>query len=255
LKLRALEPLDAEPGAAERGEMIHRALADFVRRYPGALPADALDRLIAIGERHFAPILAQPTLATFWWPRFVAIAGWFVARERVRRSAVMPLAAECKGSLTIAAPAGPFVLTARADRIDRRADGRLEIIDYKTGGLPDRRDVDLGYAPQLPLEAAIAAAGGFADVPAAEVAGLSYWRLTGGDPAGEERSLEANKVGGDASALAAAALDGLAALVAHYDDPATPYTARPRPDFAPRYSDYEHLARVKEWSAIEDEEW
>ncbi|MCH7592755.1 MAG: hypothetical protein IH989_08260 [Planctomycetes bacterium] len=34
-----------------------------------------------------------------------------------------------------------------------------------------------------------------------------------------------------------------------YDDPATPYRARPRPAAAPRFSDYEHLARVKEWSA------
>ena len=43
-----------------------------------------------------------------------------------------------------------------------------------------------------------------------------------------------------------AAVAGLEALIARFDDPATPYRARPRPDKAPRYSDYEHLARVKQ---------
>jgi ATP-dependent helicase/nuclease subunit B len=37
-------------------------------------------------------------------------------------------------------------------------------------------------------------------------------------------------------------------LVARFDDPATPYRAVPWPDKAPRYSDYGHLARIKEWS-------
>ena len=37
-------------------------------------------------------------------------------------------------------------------------------------------------------------------------------------------------------------------LIARFDDPRTPYRAVPRPERAPRYSDYVHLARVKEWS-------
>ncbi len=49
--------------------------------------------------------------------------------------------------------------------------------------------------------------------------------------------------------LASEARAGLAALVGVFDRLETPYEARPRPDKAPRYSAYEHLARVKEWSA------
>ncbi len=49
--------------------------------------------------------------------------------------------------------------------------------------------------------------------------------------------------------LAERARAGLAQLVAAFDDPETPYESRPRAEWAPRYSDYEHLARVKEWSA------
>ena len=43
-------------------------------------------------------------------------------------------------------------------------------------------------------------------------------------------------------------------LVAKFDDETTPYVAVPRADYAPRYNDFEHLARIKEWLAAEDED-
>ena len=49
-------------------------------------------------------------------------------------------------------------------------------------------------------------------------------------------------------------MTGLTALIAAFDLAETPYEARPRPDAAPAYSDYEHLARVREWSAGGDGE-
>jgi ATP-dependent helicase/nuclease subunit B len=42
---------------------------------------------------------------------------------------------------------------------------------------------------------------------------------------------------------------GLVRLIAAFDDPSMPYRSRPRPDHQPRFSDYDHLARVKEWLA------
>jgi ATP-dependent helicase/nuclease subunit B len=119
----------------------------------------------------------------------------------------------------------------------------LAIIDYKTGVVPSTAEVIAGLAPQLSLEAAIAAAGGFEDIAAAAVGELAYWRLTGAEQAGEIKRVKA-----DAMALAEAAEAGLRALIARFDDPATPYLARPDAARAPRFSDYEHLARVKEWS-------
>ena len=67
----------------------------------------------------------------------------------------------------------------RADRIDERTDGTVAIIDYKTGAVPSTKEVSAGYAPQLPLEAVIAAAGGFDVIGAKAVSELAYWRLTG----------------------------------------------------------------------------
>jgi ATP-dependent helicase/nuclease subunit B len=244
LKLKALDRLDADPGAADYGSVIHRTLDRFIDDHPGALPADAEARLIALGVEEFDRFISWPGVWAFWWPRFERVARWFVGHEARRRAGIAASSTELDGSLGIAAPYAPFTLTAKADRIDRTADGRLTIIDYKTGALPKIKEVAAGYAPQLPLEAAIAMAGGFDGVAAAPVAELLYWRLKGGEPAGEEKP-----AGADPAGLAKQALDGLERLVAAFDDAATPYRPRPRPAAAPRFSDYEHLARVKEWSA------
>lgn len=245
LRLDPLDPIAADPGAAERGQVIHAALDAFVRAHPAALPPDPVPALLALGREAFGPLLeTQPEVWAFWWPRFERIAAWFVALERERRPTVRPLATEAAGRLELAGPAGPFTLTAKADRIDRAADGGLILIDYKTGSPPSAREVELGFAPQLPLEAAMAAAGGFTGVPAGAVAGLAFWRLSGGDPPGEEKPVK-----GDAAALGAAARAGLEDLIATFDAAATPYRSRPRPAMAPRWTDYAHLARVQEWSA------
>ena len=244
LELKALEPLDADPGAAERGVFIHEALDGFLGEVGDELPDDAYRRLLAHGRKAFGAALERPGVRALWWPRFERIARWFVDHERERRVAATTLATEVQGSIALKGPAGPFTLTAKADRIDRLDGGGLAIIDYKTGAVPTKRDVETGYAPQLPLEAMLAEAGGFDGLPGAPVDELSFWRLSGGDPPGEVRRLKV-----DPSAVAKTAAQGLAGLIAAFDRPKTPYLARPRPEAAPSYSDYVHLARVKEWSA------
>jgi ATP-dependent helicase/nuclease subunit B len=248
LKLRALDPIDADPGAAEKGTLVHRALERFLNGHAESLPADPESTLIEIGEEVFRPLRARPGLWAFWWPRFKRLAAWFVAMEEARRGDIRRASGEVSGRLRLQGPGGEFIVTAKADRIDVLMDGELEVLDYKTGIPPREAEVKLGFAPQLPLEAAIAAAGGFESVPGCAVKRLTYWQLSGGDPAGIERSLKA-----DPAELATDALAGLQTLIERFDDPATPYLARPHAGFAPRFSDYAHLARVKEWMAGDDE--
>lgn len=245
LGLKALDPLDADPGAADYGSFVHRALDLFAKENPGPLPSDALEGLLSAGRRTIGDKLDRPGVRAFWWPRFERIARWFIEIERERRGVVRSTATEVPGRLDISAPEGAFTLHATADRIDVLPDGTLAIVDYKTGAVPTDKEVAAGFAPQLPLEAAIASAGAFAGVPPRPVAMLEYWRLLGSRPAGRQEPLKQ-----DPRTLAQQALEGFHALVARFDLPETPYPACPRPSAAPRYSDYEHLARVKEWSAI-----
>lgn len=247
LDLSALDPLDADPGAADRGSIIHNAIDRFVRECGDDLPDDALDRLLAIGEEEFAPWLDRPGIRAFWWPRFERIADWVVALEAERAPGIVRRHTEVDGLLTIERRDRPFRLRARADRIDERTGGGYEIVDYKTGAVPTKKDVNAGLSPQLPLEAAMIVNGAFGDISPGDVMALTYWKLSGGDPAGEIRD-----AGDDPMLLADEALAGLIALLDYYDDPETPYIARPDPDIAPRHSDFEHLERVQEWSSAND---
>jgi len=243
LGLTALDPIDAAPSAAEKGTYIHKALEAYVQTYGTSPPPDAFARLLDFGREAFGVALENPAVRAFWWPRFERVAAWFLEQEGERGGAIAASAVELKGELDLSGPAGPFLLTATADRIDRLQDGTLAILDYKTGVPPTKPQVAAGYAPQLPLEAAIAGAGGFPGVPAGAVVELAFWRLSGGDPAGEITRLK------DPEALAGAAYEGLERVVRAFDDPDTPYRAVPRPAFAPRFNDFEHLERVAEWSA------
>ena len=249
LGLRALEPIDADPGAADRGLFIHEALEEFVRARSAAdPPGDALAKLLEFGRRAFGASLALPGVWAFWWPRFERIAAWFLQLEETRRAAIARSHVEVTGRQTLNAPGGEFLLTATADRIDVLADGSLAILDYKTGVLPTKKEIAAGFAPQLPLEAAIAAGGGFEGIPAAAVGELAFWHLPGGDPPGKVAPLK------DPGVLAEEALAGLGAVIARFDDEATPYMARPRLSAAPRYNDYAHLERIAEWSVAAGEE-
>ena len=250
LGLRPLEDIDADPSAADKGTVIHEILDRFIAEFPAALGDAALPRLLALGREEFQRFAQIPGVMAFWWPRFERIAAWFVANELAWRAGAAPLASEVTGSLILAGPAGDFTLRAKADRIDRLGAGGLAIIDYKTGNIPSESQVAAGRRPQLPLEALIAEAGGFDGVAPGAVAELAYWKLDGGEPAGEMKALKKN----DPAALAAAAKAGLLALIAEFDDPDTPYHALPRPDSIPNYNDYAHLERIQEWASGENGE-
>ena len=243
---KALDDLDADPGRAELGTAIHRALDEFTRRFAKGLPEAAEAELLQIGREQFGPILSRPGAWAFWWPRFERITRWFVAVENDHRSAVIESASETAGSWTFQARGGPFTITAKADRIDRLAAGGFLLVDYKTGVRPPPKVVQAGFAPQLPLEGAILQHGGFGTAWGPATA-LEYWRLSGAEPAGERCSID----GGDAGALIDRVLTRVKALIDRFDDPSTPYLAVPSPRWAPRFSDYRHLERLAETEAEE----
>ena len=138
LKLRALDPIDADPAARDYGSAVHEALERFLKTYPtGPLPPDALKRLIEIGRDCLgrgggAARSVGLLVAAFRKHRRLA--------GRPRRRAARPDQAKLRRDRgdggDLPDPAAPSGLTAKADRIDRLTDGTLAIIDYKTGAPP-----------------------------------------------------------------------------------------------------------------------
>ena len=257
LGLRPLDPIDAAPEAREFGSTIHKALEDFMREYPGPdLPDEAWDRLLAIGEEAFAPFRDRPLADMFWNRRFERAARNVWAIETERRPGIECILTEIRGETLLEGPAGSFTLTARADRVELRAGGGLVIVDYKSGNPPSATDVARRTARQLPIEAIIAEAGGFADCPAGTAAQLEYWRTGGGrgDRPAPVQIARQNASPGRSSGpynteeVVGATREGLLRFVAAFDNAAMPYLAEPRPEFAGGYNDYRHLSRKDEWS-------
>jgi ATP-dependent helicase/nuclease subunit B len=245
LRLLPLDPVDLPVGYRDRGNVIHQAIADFTARFAAGLPDEPEAELIRIGEAAFRPLADYPEARAFWWPRFLRIARWFVAEfEQPRRLRAAAIRAEIGGRIAI----GDFTLTSRADRIERLADDRFAILDYKTGQVPSDQQVRIGLSPQLTLEAAILRKGGFKNIPGGgSIDELTYVALKGGEPPGLARTVKFKE--GDADSHADAALARLAELVTRFDDPAQPYRSLALSMWSSRYGDYDHLARVKEWSA------
>ncbi len=248
LKLEQLPELGASPDQSLRGGLVHEVLARFATTYPSELPSDIQTELNRVAREVLESYTGHPRVAAFWMPRLERFLSWFAQTEDARRGGKRVFS-ETSGSLVLDAPAGPFTLTARADRIDD--DGSdIIITDYKTGSLPQPSWVKSGRAPQLPLEAAIALGeSSFPSLQGRGLAGLRFIRASGGEPAGEEKNIDS-----DLPALAASARAGLESLVADFDNATTPYRAIRRPRYRYDYDAYAHLARVAEWSAHVDEE-
>ncbi len=250
LGLKVLDPIDADPGAADRGNVIHEALGEFVKAHPGPLPDDAERRLIEIGREAFGGHLARPGVRAFWWPRFLTIAHWFVGWQRERlRDGWRSVLVEEEGAMTIDAIRGGFTLTAKPDRIDLNDAVGLSILDYKTGAPPSGKQVLSGLSPQLPLEALMALAGAFPGVPAERVVEMMYVRVSGGREPGIAKPLKF-----DVAEVIETTREGVQRLLVRFADAKTPYLSRPRPQFDARFGDYDHLARVQEWGAGGDDE-
>lgn len=243
LGLEPVRPVSAMPDPARRGIIFHAAIGDFLEAFPDRLPADIAGELEKHGRRHFAAIADYPGLAGFWWPRFRRIALWMAETEPASRADAVQVLAEREGMLELAIGGGSFRLSCRADRIDMLADGSARIIDYKTGRIPSGKQVESGLSPQLTLQAAILARGGFRGIAARDVSGIGYVKLSGGDPAGE-----ASPVKVDVMALSGLHLAKLEALLSSYASAEQAYLPRAIVEKEDDAGDYDHLSRHREWT-------
>lgn len=253
LRLRPLDEPGAPAGPREAGSLLHRVFERAATR-PAALSVEALRALLDEEARRAGLTGAG---RAFWSAALEEALQWFAAFDAEQRTKGRPFVEE-EGALTLAGVDPPFTLTARADRIDVLDNGEAAIFDYKLASLPTDRQDKTNFSPQLPLTAAILAAGGFPNIPAREVSACRYLRMTGrvGDPEKDEfgrAAAQAHEAMREAEAA-------LRAWIARFDDPGAVWRSKPRAQFIKRSgrknadldTDYDQLARRREWMASED---
>ena len=254
LGLRALDPLGEEPGARERGSMIHDVFGRFVTEGHDFASPGALARLQVMANDAFAGLEAIGERRDIWLRRFAHAAELFLAFERERQPRILARHAEIKGEWRFPL-LDNFLLTGRADRIDELVDGGLELIDFKTGGVPTPGAMRDFLAPQLPLEAAMAAANAFADVPPADAEALTYIKIGLGPEAFVLKPFalrDGETLPTTADAMARRLQTQVQALLL---TDTLPMAAQVLPDIGKRYrGEFEHLARTEEWAVAEDDD-
>lgn len=239
LRLKRLDPLRHEPDAALRGQILHKILERFVRDRPlGEGAVEAKVRLMATAEEVLQTMVPWPTARALWLARLARAADFFLDVDG--RNGGTPVVLERAGGVSLAPL--DFRLTGTPDRIDRLPDGRLHILDYKTGS-PPTQAMQKAFDKQLLLAAAMAERDGFPGLEATEVARISYVGL-GSSPKIEKTELTAD--------LKAEVWEGLKALIAHYSQESSGYTARRAVQKERFEGDYDHLSRFGEWDTTDE---
>lgn len=262
LRVKAVDSLDKQPDVMLRGDIIHKALENFTKKFPHELPKDVRGEILKCGEEVFAPYEEwNADIHAFWWPRFEAMAEWMAAHESAWRRKDHLIFCEKSVNHNIDIGDAKVLLKGRADRIEKHSDGWV-VIDYKTGNPPSATDIKAGFMPQLTITGALIQKGAFDDLNAHKanmgaaadvIKDLYYWKISGKDS--ESRAIKADKET-SIDEMCEDAYHGLTALLTYYNVDGGAFISYPHgtQKGAPMSGDYAHLSRVGEWSVNDDEQ-
>ena len=245
LRLRVLDAIDAEPSAAWKGQVVHKVLERWHRAGGGA------GELLAIASEELNQMRAHPLVRSLWWPRLERGLQWVDAEvATLATEGRAPLESEYDGHITF----DGVKIHGRIDRLDRLADGRLAVVDYKTGQAPSNTMVEAGFSLQLGTLGLIAERGGFPGITG-EAAAFEYWSLAKSDKSATQFGKRTSPIAGELGRTGVPFEDFLD-LTARYLTDAIDrwikgneaFVARLNPDIG-GFNDYDQLMRLDEWQA------
>lgn len=251
LGLRQLQPLAADPFSdpALRGTLVH----DILDKWHKAKVDQPGLALASFATAHFAAERVHPLFRALWQPRLIAALERFeqwIAADAAEKGRTV-LATEISGEMEV----DGVKVQGRADRIDRLADGTLGIVDYKTGRVPTKAEVEAGFALQLGLLGLIAEHGRFTDKRTGKVVegaatAFEYWSFGKKDEGFGKRMSpmkNSSREGGlEPDRFLPHHLEKLHFAIREYIKGRTPFRARENPDYK-GYTEYDQLMRLEEW--------
>jgi ATP-dependent helicase/nuclease subunit B len=258
LRLQPLDGFTTAPDLRERGTIFHAIVEKFSQEFDFTKPENAQDYLQNILNIEVQNFSISTDIALLWKHSFMqvsqALINWELQRQDFVQTRYVEQSAKCK-----LPDLDDVYLTGRADRIDVLLDGSTELIDFKTGTSPSAKQARSLLDPQLPLEAYAMEQGGFKDIGKRDVSSMKYVRLKPADTLiVDQVELKATKkepepatppqLGENAARELSKLLTALAQQKVGFISRAVPKSDR---DYG---GDYDHLARVSEWSVAEASE-
>ncbi len=255
LRLKKLDPLSQEPGAREKGNIIHAIFERYIKEKIDVNKDDALEKLLIIAKEEFSILNSMPEREIIWFERFREMAQKFIEYEKWQSPKIKQSFAEISAKWGFDVEGEQFILRGKVDRIDILNDNSAQIIDYKTGNLPSNQNMKNFLAPQLLLEGLMLKEGAFEQISVKNISALKYIKLGSRPNIFEVKNfvLEKDKQLDDyideimqrlSRQVSALLLSDKYSMAAHI---------LPNPE--QKYSwDYDHLARIGEWALIEGEE-
>jgi ATP-dependent helicase/nuclease subunit B len=246
LRLSPIEPYSDALDPRILGIIVHHALEASTQH--AADPAAIAEGFRCAALAEIAGFPLPPRSRAFLLARIDAAARSLESFERERRPDMRAIFVEHHAQIVLPLADGTrFELTGRIDRIERRVDGSYAVLDFKTGQVPSKKEIQNGYAPQLPLGALLA--------ERAPVAELAYVKLAA---VGERPAIGTfpGKSDQQPDAVAALVARTQARLVGLLDDLRAgrrAFVSRAHPRGVRDDAPTNHLARMQEWQRDAEE--
>lgn len=232
------------------GQMVHEGLAHCKDIFlnPPSDHHDLIEYIMSCFKKAGETLQIEPLIQQSWQMRLDHIARWLCTQILMQAPDIEDIHLETSGRYGWTTTSGINVsMSARADRIDLLKDGRVRLIDYKTGAEINLSKMKIGLKAQLPLEAFILQNNGFDGLSSAPIASLNYIFLKGRH---QKNTVVALK-GSEAEDLSVQYFDKANQIIEYVlqDDA----VFEPSSVVKDIKSQYLHLSRIEEWSVGVDD--
>lgn len=185
LKLCTQDKIWEEPKISDFGNFIHKVLEEYSKNYDQKNMLDKQQGLLNIGNN----ILHSTILPTYkkktWQTKLTLLSKAFVLFDMECRKSCSNIYFEIKGELNLNIAGQAIKIIGIADRIEISKSNRITILDYKTGTIPTKKEIDLGLSPQLIIESLMILENGFNICPSHvsdQDITIAYVKITSTEP-------------------------------------------------------------------------